>query len=120
MRYGYTGQSLSWTATDLNPGSYTIELEGTGIVFTSTAWESGVAITYDIPEGLAVGEYVYTVKFKDNEGNFVTDSVTFIVEHTTQNQIGSFPLVSVIISSLIGIIGAGIVVFIRLKRRTGV
>ena len=32
MEYGYTGQSLSWTATDANPDTYTIELQGSGIV----------------------------------------------------------------------------------------
>jgi hypothetical protein len=80
---GYTGQILSWTATDLNPNTYTIELEGSGIVSGPTAWTSGVAITYNIPNGFAVGVYVYTVNFTDDYGNLITDSVTFTVGDTT-------------------------------------
>ncbi|MBA7561723.1 hypothetical protein ES708_03363 [subsurface metagenome] len=77
---GYTGQSLSWTATDANPDTYTIELQGTGIVAGPTAWTSGNAINYNIPDGLGVGSYVYTVNFIDEYDNFITDSVTFTVE----------------------------------------
>jgi len=56
---GYTGQSISWTATDPNPDTYTIELLGTGIVAGPTAWTSGNAINYDIPDGFSVGSYIY-------------------------------------------------------------
>ncbi|MCK4382661.1 MAG: hypothetical protein KAW66_05145, partial [Candidatus Lokiarchaeota archaeon] len=27
VEFGYTGQSVSWTATDANPNTYTIELQ---------------------------------------------------------------------------------------------
>jgi hypothetical protein len=88
---GYTGQSLSWTATDANPSTYTIELESTGIVTGPTAWTSGIAITYDIPDGFDVGVYVYTVNFTDDDGNYATDSVTFPVEDTTTPVISNAP-----------------------------
>ncbi|MBA7607208.1 hypothetical protein ES703_14366 [subsurface metagenome] len=91
VEYGYTGQSLSWTATDANPSTYTIELEGTGIVTGPTAWTSGIAIIYDIPDGFAVGIYVYTINFTDTEGNYATDSVTFTVEDTTSPVISDAP-----------------------------
>jgi hypothetical protein len=87
MEYGYTGQSLSWTATDANPDTYTIELQGTGIVAVSTAWTSGNAIYYNIPDGFGVGSYIYTVNFTDDYGNFITDSVNFTVEEDTTNPV---------------------------------
>ena len=74
---GYAGQSLSWTATDANPDTYTIELQGSGIVAGPTAWTSGGAITYNIPDNLTVGIYNYTVYFMDYFGNFITDRVVF-------------------------------------------
>jgi len=77
---GYTGQSISWTATDANPDTYTIELQGTGIVAGPTAWTSENAINSNIPDGFGVGSYVYTVNFIDDYDNFITDSVTFTVE----------------------------------------
>ncbi len=77
---GYTGQNFSWTATDTNPNTYTIELQGSGIVVGPTAWTSGLAITYNVPEGLAVGVYVYTVNFTNDYGYFILDDVIFTVK----------------------------------------
>jgi len=89
--FGYTGQSLSWTATDSYPYAYTIELQGLGIVIGPTAWISSIPISYNIPDGFAVGVYVYTVNFTDDFGNFITDSATFTVEDTTNPNIVSPP-----------------------------
>ena len=80
VKSDYTGQNISWTATDLNPNTYTIELNGSGIVAGPNAWISGVAITYNIPDDLAAGVYVYTVTFTDAYGNSISNSVTFTVE----------------------------------------
>ena len=91
MEFGYTGQSISWTATDPNPNIYIIELQGLGIVVSPIVWMSGSAITYNIPDGFALGVYVYTVNFTDNYGNFITDSVTFTVEDTTLPTITNAP-----------------------------
>jgi len=88
---GYTVQSISWTATDANPGTYIIELQGTGIVAGPTAWTSENAINYNIPDGFGVGSYIYTINFTDDYGNFITDSVTFTVEDTTNPTIISAP-----------------------------
>jgi hypothetical protein len=76
----YTGASISWTATDSNPNTYTIELQGSGIVVDPTMWSSGVAITYNVPDGLAAGDYFYTVNFTDDDGNFVIDTVKITVK----------------------------------------
>jgi hypothetical protein len=88
---GYTGQSISWTATDPNPNTYTIELQGTGIVGGPAVWVSGVEITYNIPNGFTLGVYIYTVNFTDDYGNFITDSVTFTVGDTTNPTITNAP-----------------------------
>ena len=80
VEYGYIGQSLSWTATDTNPNIYTIELQGTGVVMGPTIWSNGVANTYNIPNGLATGVYIYTINFTDDYDNFVTDSIAMTVK----------------------------------------
>jgi len=87
IEYGYTGQSISWTATDSNPNTYTIELQGTGIVAGPTAWTSGNAINYNIPDGFSVGSYIYTINFTDDYDNFITDSVNFTVVEDTTNPV---------------------------------
>jgi uncharacterized protein YjeT (DUF2065 family) len=91
VEFPYTDQSISWTATDLHPNTYTITLEGLGIVTGPTAWATGVAITYHIPDGFAVGDYTYTVNFMDDYGNSITESVTFTVEDTTDPIITNTP-----------------------------
>ncbi|MFX1257752.1 MAG: hypothetical protein ACFFAN_07835 [Promethearchaeota archaeon] len=88
---GYTGKSLSWTAMDLNPNTYTIALQGEGQVVAPTPWTSDIPITYNIPDGFAVGAYVYTVNFTDDYGHFATDSVIFTVEDTTSPIITDSP-----------------------------
>jgi len=83
VEYGYTGKKLSWTAIDLNPNSYLIEMQGIGIVAGPTVWVSGDAINYNLPDRLSVGSYIYTINFTDFTGNFIIDSITFTVEDTT-------------------------------------
>ncbi len=78
--FGYTAVSISWTATDQDPNNYKIELQGSGIIFGPTPWLNGTKITYNVPDGLAVGEYNYTVRFTDDYDNFITDTVTMTVK----------------------------------------
>ncbi len=87
---GYSGFTLSWTATDLFPGTYSIELAGTGTVVGHTAWISGDAITYNIPNGLSAGTYTYTITFYDDHGNSILDSVVFTVEEPPKPTIPGF------------------------------
>jgi len=77
---GYTEQTLSWTITDSDPNTYTIELNSSEIVVEPTIWTSNQTITYHIPDGFDIGVYIYTVNFTDDYGNSITDSVTFTVE----------------------------------------
>ncbi|MHA1375255.1 MAG: hypothetical protein ACTSR7_13295 [Promethearchaeota archaeon] len=69
-----------WQAYDTNPNTYTIELQGSGIVAGPILWSNGVAITYNIPDGFAAGDYFYTVTFTDIAGNFVKDTVKITVK----------------------------------------
>ncbi|MBA7555850.1 hypothetical protein ES705_48542 [subsurface metagenome] len=88
---GYTGQSLSWTATDANPDTYTIELIGTGIVAGPTIWTSGSAISYNIPDGFSPGVYTYKITFTDESGNSISNTVTVtIVDDETPG--GAIPI----------------------------
>ncbi len=91
VEFGYSGQILSWTATDANPNNYKIELHGTGIVTGPTAWTSGNVINYNIPNGLTVGVYFYTINFTDVYSNSKIDNITFTVEDTTNPIIISEP-----------------------------
>ena len=79
IEYGYTGVKISWVTTDTYPNNYTITLAGTGIVAGPTAWASGVAITYNVPSGLAVGAYFYTVNFTDDYDNHITNTIKMTV-----------------------------------------
>ncbi len=86
----YTGVNISWTAADQTPNTYTIALQGTGIVFGPNPWSSSIEISYDVPDGLAVGNYTYTINFTDYYDNFVTDTVTMTVQEVENNSAISF------------------------------
>ncbi|TFG19314.1 MAG: hypothetical protein EU530_06645 [Promethearchaeota archaeon] len=87
---GYSGQTLSWTTTDLFPATYIIELDGTGIVVSHTAWTSGGTVSYNIPNGLSAGTYTYTITFYDAHGNSALDSVVFTVTEPPKPSIPGF------------------------------
>jgi len=82
VEYGYTEQSISWTATDANPDTYTIELIGTGIVVTSTPWADNTPVVYNIPDGFAPGVYTYKITFTDESGNSISNTVTVTIKST--------------------------------------
>jgi hypothetical protein len=107
LDYGYTGVNILWTATDPNPNIYTITLEGIGIVSGPNVWSNGVAITYNVPDGLTVGDYIYTVNFTDDFNNFITDVVNMTVRNKEMNL--------VIIMSIISVIGVGIAILVLRK-----
>jgi len=91
VEFGYTGQRLSWNATDPFPNTYTIELQGSGIVAGPFIWTSGTLINYNIPDGFVVGVYVYTINFTDDNGNSIIDSVIFNVDDDTNPIIKNAP-----------------------------
>ena len=116
----YTGVSISWTATETNPNTYTIELQGSGRVVGPGLWSSGVAIIYNVPDGLAVGDYIYTVNFTDQYGNSVIDTITLTVREVSTGG-DTIPLdLIMIMSSTIGggvVIAIGTVIFTRRRRK---
>ena len=89
---GYAGQSLSWTATDANPDTYTIELLGSGLVKGPSPWTSGSTINYNIPNGFSHGVYGFLITFKDKSGNGISDSVWFTVGESTNPNILKAPV----------------------------
>ncbi len=92
---GYTGQSLSWTATDANPDTYTIELNGTGIVVSSTPWANNAPVVYNNPDGFSPGVYAYTITFTDEGGNSISNTVTVTIKSIPEGGIpfGNFFLI---------------------------
>jgi hypothetical protein len=74
---GSTGNSIEWQGTDLHPALYEIYIDS---VSTKTGgWNSSVeSITVDV-DGLAAGEYNYTVVLTDQGGNTVSDTVIVVV-----------------------------------------
>ena len=86
--YGTSSYVLSWTATDLDPATYTVYVDDVQQV--SGSWSSGVAVPYDAG-GLALGTHNITIVFYDGSGNFATDEVTVTVVDTTEPVITSAP-----------------------------
>jgi hypothetical protein len=77
---GYSTSNFTWIAIDPNPCNCSISLLGEGVKVGPHSWTSGEPIVFDIPEGLSIGEYNYSVLFTDIYGNEVTDTVSFIVK----------------------------------------
>jgi len=100
---GYTGESLSWRATDTNPNIYTIELQGVGYVAGPTGWSSGSLVTYNIPDGLSVGDYYYTINFTDDHGFYATDTVKVTVQDTQKPVFTEYPPDLKVLASYTGI-----------------
>ncbi|MBY8981776.1 MAG: hypothetical protein KGD57_02430, partial [Candidatus Lokiarchaeota archaeon] len=73
---GQTGNSITWTATDDNPTTYTITR--TGLSSVSGSWSSGQAITISV-DGRSEGTYTYTCTVTDADGLTDSDSVTVTV-----------------------------------------
>jgi microcystin-dependent protein len=107
---GYTNQSVSWTATDLLPDTYKIELEGSGIVVDHTDWVSGDPVTFNFPDGLATGNYTYTITFYDESGNIATDEVLFVVNEPSRPTIPGFSIPMLLAISVCVVVMAIIIV----------
>ncbi len=99
---GYAEVNISWIATDPHPNNYTIELQGTGIVAGPKEWISGIKITYNIPNGLDVGIYNYTVNFTDDFDNFMTDTISITIESNGGGvPLGNYYLIFLIIGIIL-------------------
>jgi len=69
---GTTGHSISWIATDNNPGNYIIYKDGVEV--DSGSWTSSVPITINV-DGLTVGSYNYTIVVSDAFNNTAINTV---------------------------------------------
>ncbi|MCH8906174.1 MAG: hypothetical protein IH840_03710 [Candidatus Heimdallarchaeota archaeon] len=75
---GTTGNLISWTGTDDNPGTFTITRDGQEVA--KGDWNSGTAITINV-DGLAAGAtYTFIITIYDSRDNSVFDFVTVTVE----------------------------------------
>ena len=101
---GETGNIISWTATDLDPGVYTISLNSSE--FDVGTWVSGTPIDIDL-DSLAIGIYNFTIVVEDQSENVAIDMV--IVEVT-----GEIGISSDIIIIIIAGIAFGSILFLGL------
>ncbi|MHA2277543.1 MAG: hypothetical protein ACXAC2_17325, partial [Candidatus Kariarchaeaceae archaeon] len=69
---GTIGHSISWIATDYNPGTYVIYKEGVSV--DSGSWSSGIPIIISV-NGLTLGVYNYTLIVHDSLTNSISDLV---------------------------------------------
>ncbi|MHA2269212.1 MAG: hypothetical protein ACXAB8_15550 [Promethearchaeota archaeon] len=76
--HDYTGETLSWTATDANPNQFGVTRNGTGVLIPA-AWTSGVAVQYAIPDDLPSGDHLFEVGFTDDRGKVTYDQVIMTV-----------------------------------------
>ena len=83
---GTPGVTISWTATDSNPGTYTVIRMDK--VLISSYWTSGKKITVPV-DGLAVGEYNYTIVVSDTKGLSASDTVFVKVTESAFSQSSS-------------------------------
>lgn len=86
---GYTGNSISWTVNDENPGTYTVYRNGTEI--GSGEWSTTPATVIINVDGLSIGLYNFTIQAEDDFGNIAFDTVLVTVIDTIKPTISSPP-----------------------------
>lgn len=77
---GATGNEIVWTIADVNADSYNLTING--ILSISDVWTSGT-ITVNV-DGLAVGQYNFTIYLNDTGGNMISDSVIVTVTEVVE------------------------------------
>ncbi|MHA1912422.1 MAG: hypothetical protein ACTSYA_12095, partial [Candidatus Kariarchaeaceae archaeon] len=83
---GTTGHTLTWIASDQNPDRYLIYQEG--IVIQNDTWEDDEPVSISL-NGLIEGNYNFSIKFTNDEGAFVTDSLIVKVGSVIVGEYGS-------------------------------
>ncbi len=74
--FGDTSNSITWSATDMNPLTYTLYKDDVEIA--SDIWRSEIGIPVDV-DGLAAGIYDFKIVFIDAGGNSAEDIVIVTV-----------------------------------------
>jgi hypothetical protein len=80
---GDSDATIYWTYIDAFPGTYTIELVGTGVVVGPISWTSDTRINYIIPDDLAAGVYTFNITVNDSSGNSASATITVTVNNPT-------------------------------------
>ncbi|MHA1929182.1 MAG: hypothetical protein ACTSV2_11470, partial [Candidatus Thorarchaeota archaeon] len=76
---GTTGNTISWTPSDVHPSLYVVYQNGTMVALA--IW-NGTSVTINI-EGLSMSVYNYTIVVYDTFGNWVRDTVFVTVDTLT-------------------------------------
>ncbi len=77
--WDYTGVTLHWTATDLDPKAYRVFQNG-NVIGLPGFWTSGIEIQFPIDDGLAPGVYNFTIELTDDGGHSIKDSIIMTVK----------------------------------------
>ncbi|MEX2726465.1 MAG: nitrous oxide reductase family maturation protein NosD [Candidatus Sigynarchaeum springense] len=72
--YGESGNEISWIITDTSMGTATYLILQNGSSVDSGSWISGDPVTINV-DGLAVGDYNYTIIADDGLGGIIVDEV---------------------------------------------
>jgi len=104
---GTTGNRIIWTPLDDNPSSF--EIGSNSSVYASGSW-AGSRIVLDL-DGLAAGEYTFTILVYDGTGNSASDAVrvTVIAQEPVVTDV---PIDPGLILMVLGIVGGVIVVIV--------
>jgi hypothetical protein len=114
---GTTGNSITWTALDLHPGTY-IVYRG-GIEVDTGSWSSTIEVDVD---GLGVGSYNYEIVVADEAGNTASDQVVVTVEAaptTPTEPPGGVDIVVIVIIAAVGGVILVIVLYMCKKKGAG-
>lgn len=94
IQEGYTGKEIRWTVTDASPDRYAVLQNGSSAL-SATPFYSGVQIIFDIPDGLAPGDYLYRINVVDYSENTAYDEVLLTVAPTPEQIIPGFDIILV-------------------------
>ena len=121
--YGYTGVQITWTVASQIPDNYAILRQvspGTWPAGTwqtevgLTSWYDGIQIIFNVPDGLAPGDYLFRINLEDERDNTVFDEVIMTVRSTSSPPIPGYYLPLVI--SVFTIVTVGIIIMVRKKK----
>ena len=115
VEHDYTGETIAWTATDLNPDTYTVTHNGTA-VGTATAWTSGTEVQFSVPDDLDAGDHGFEITFTDDDGNSVTsDEVVMTVGAAPSQPIPGYDVP--IVLGIFSIATIGLIVLMKKKKK---
>jgi hypothetical protein len=121
--YGYTGVQITWTVDSLIPDNYAILRQisagtwPTGTWQTEvglTPWYNGVQIVFNVPDGLAPGDYLFRINLEDERDNTVFDEVIMTVRSNSSPPIPGYDLPLVI--SVFTVATIAIIILMKKKK----